>query len=529
MNQTGEEKRFSTIRSYVWPIYAQEAKKLIPMVIMLFLICLSYSILRNLKDSLVITAKNSGAEVIPFIKVWVMLPSAVLVTILFSSLSNRFSREMVFQCILSFFLIIFFCFAFFIYPYQESLHPHATADFLSTILPAGFKGFIAMFRNWTFTGFYVVSELWGSMVLMVLFWSFANEITKLSEATRFYSVMSIASNTAAIIAGQIAVYFSSNAFNSNLFFGRDAWEQSMVLLLSVVILSGIVVLITFRWMNKNVLANPKYLPDDVKTSAVKSKKKKMNFKESLVCIMNSRYLLCIAIIVVSYNLVINLVEVIWKDRLRLLYPSPQEYNIYVNNLTSAMGIISTSASLVMAGFIRKFGWTKTAILTPCVLLITTIAFFACLFADSTISPIVSALTGTTPLAVAVLLGSIQNCFTKAAKYSVFDATKEMAFIPLEPDQKLKGKAAIDGIGSRLGKSGGSVLHQGLLLCFGTLSASAPYVAVILIGIIVAWIMAVREVGKTFTQYTNKDQIIHKEDYKNNLKIDPLETASENKV
>ncbi len=509
MQQAGEET-FGKIRSYVWPIYAREAKKLIPMVIMLFLVCFNYSILRNLKDALVITAKNSGAEVIPFIKVWVMLPAAVLVTMLFSYLSNHLSRKAVFQIILSFFLTFFFCFAFFIYPNREHLHPHATANFLDATLPIGFKGLIAMYRNWTLTGFYVISELWGSMVLTVLFWGFANEITKLSEATRFYSVMSIASNLAAIIAGQAAVFFSNSNFDEALSFGSDAWEQTLMKLLSLIFISGLGVILTFQWMNKKVLSDPEYLPDEVR--APKKGKKKMSFKESILYIMNSRYLLCITAMVVSYNLVINLVELIWKDRLRQLYPSPHDYNIYINNLTSAMGIISTTASILMAGIIRKFGWTKTALLTPTVLLVTTILFFCCLFADATISPIVSALLGTSPLALAVFLGSLQNCFTKAAKYSVFDATKEMAFIPLEADQKLKGKAAIDGIGSRMGKSGGSVIHQGLLLIFGTLSASAPYVAVILVAVIALWIFAVIDLGKAFSFYKHKDEEEHPAEY-----------------
>src|SRR5262249_43282653 len=161
------------------------------------------------------------------------------------------------------------------------------------------------------------------------------------------------------------------------------------------------------------------------------------FCESLSTVANSKYLLCIAAIVVSYNLVIHMVEVIWKDRLRELCPSPNEYNVYMNNLTSTMGIISTTAALVMVGIIRKLGWTKTALITPLVLFLTTVAFFVCLLADNTLSPFASMLLGTTPLALAVFLGSLQNCFTKAAKYSLFDTTKEMSFIPLAPEYKLK--------------------------------------------------------------------------------------------
>jgi AAA family ATP:ADP antiporter len=74
----------------------------------------------------------------------------------------------------------------------------------------------------------------------------------------------------------------------------------------------------------------------------------------------------------------------------------------------------------------------------------------------------------------------------------------MAFIPLDHESKLKGKAAIDGVGSRLGKSGGSLIHQGLLMVFATVSSSAPYVAIILMVVIGLWIISVRSLGHQFS-------------------------------
>src|SRR5436190_19620588 len=98
---------FGKIRSFLWPIYRHEVKKIAPMMLMLFLICFNYAILRNVKDAVVVTAKSSGAEVIPFIKVWVLLPMAILFTLIFTKLTNRYSQEKVFYLTISGFLLFF--------------------------------------------------------------------------------------------------------------------------------------------------------------------------------------------------------------------------------------------------------------------------------------------------------------------------------------------------------------------------------------------------------------------------------------
>lgn len=480
------EAEFGKLRAFFWPIYRHELKKVVPMLLMLFFIGFNYTILRNLKDVVVVTAQSSGAEVIPFIKVWVLLPMAVLATYVFTKLSSWYSQERVFYMTISGFLIFFAIFTFIIYPQRDYFHPHQLADHLESVAPAGLKGLIAMFRNWTFTIFYVVCELWSTMVMTVIFWGFANEVTKITEARRFYSMLAIVGSIAGISAG----------VGANILTVEQSWEGTLNVLMVTIIVFGCLTMMTFRWMNKNVLNDPSF--DDLHKSKRELKlKRRLSIRESFSYLSNSKYLLCIAALVVCYNLVINLVEIVWKDQLQQLYPSPVDYSRYMNYMTSSASIIATLSSLFMSQFISRFGWTRTALVTPVIMLVTSAGFFAFMLFRYDLANPVQYLTGTTPLAIAVFFGAAQVCMSKGCKYSVFDATKEMAFIPLGHESKLRGKAAIDGVGSRIGKSGGSLIHQGLLMIFATVSSSAPYVAGILMFVIIGWMIAVRSLGKQF--------------------------------
>ncbi len=504
---SGKSPEFSPWRSYIWPVHHYELKKLIPMLLIFFFISFDYNILRTLKDSLLITAKSSGAEVIPFVKVWAMFPGAILMTLLFTWLSNRLQRETVFYVMIAIFLGYFGVFTFILYPLRDLIHPHALADHLESILPIGCKGLVAMFRYWTFTIFYVMSELWGSTVLFVLFWGFANQVTKIGEAKRFYGLFGVGANFSGIFAGQASVFCCNYTRQGGLLpIGEDPWHQSLIMMVSLILISGFVALALFRWMNTTVLTDIRfYDPSAVKKE--KEVKGNLSLKQSFAYLLRSNYLICIAVIVVSYNLVINLTEVMWKHQVKELYPNPNDYTLYMNHIVSIIGIVATLSSLFVSGnAIRKFGWTFTALITPAILLITSIGFFSFFFLKKADPELVVSLLGFTPLALVVFFGSAQNVLSRGAKYSVFDATKEISFVPLTPECKLVGKAAIDGVCSRLGKSGGSVVHQSLLLLFSTISASAPYVGAVLLGVLIVWVIAIRLLGKQFNELTRTDSV-----------------------
>lgn len=498
-----ESHQFTGLQAFLWPVHRYELKKLLPMLLVFFLIFFNYNVLRTMKDALVVTAKDAGAEVIPFIKVWAMFPGAILFTYIFTRLSNRLSREAVIYSMLGLFLLYFFLFTFFIYPSRDALHAHQLADYLQEVLPIGFKGFIAMIRYWSFTIFYVMSELWSPIILFLVFWGFANQVTRVGEAKRFYGLFGIGANFSGFVAGTLSMHCCMHEFNPQLPFGHDAWEQSMIMLISLVLISGGAAIVLLRWMHRKVLTDPRYY-DPSDACGDQKIKGKMSMRENFSYLLNSPYLVRLALIVISYNVVINLVEVMWKSEVRALYPNPQDFNVYMSNITRIIGAIATVTALVVSGnSLRKFGWTFTAMLTPFILFVTSIGFFTFFFFKKELADTSLYLLGASPLAMAVFFGSAQNIMSRAAKYTVYDATQQMAFVPLDTESKTKGKAAIDGVCSRLGKSTGSLIHQTLLLTFSTLTSSAPYVAGFLFGSIVIWMSSVTWLGKRFNALSEK--------------------------
>lgn len=485
---------FGKLRTFLWPIHRSELKYFLPMMLICFLIFFNYNLLRATKDALVVTAPNSGAEALPYLKVWAILPAAFLMTFIFTRLSNKFSRENLFYALFAIFLGFFALFAFVLYPFREYLHPTDLADKVQSVLPLGLKGLVAIFRNWTFTLFYIMSEMWSTIIVTVLFWGFANEVTRIKDAKRYYGLFGVGANFSGIISGQVAAKISSRAFNPNIPFGSDSWGQSLIILCGIVILGGLICMALFKWIHTQGMGYNS-VSEIPKKSAPKIK---MGMRKNFAFLAKSKYLIFIALIVLTYNISINLIEVVWKDQVHQLYHNPAEYSAYMGQVLTAIGIIATAAALFVSGnVIRQFGWTTSAIIPPVTILITGAFFFSFLLFKGSFMGTLAIFLGSTPLTLGVFFGSLQNCLARASKYTLFDATKELAFVPLSLESKLKGKAAIDGVGSRLGKSGGSVIHQGLLMLFGTVALSTPFVAVILLFSVGGWILAVRGLGKQF--------------------------------
>lgn len=499
------EPQFGKLRSYLWPIKGHELRRFVPMLLMAFFIGFVYNTLRNMKDGLIVTAEASGAEVIPFIKVWTIVPMAIGATLLFIRLSHYLSIARLFYLMTSIFLAFFAIFIFVLYPLRDTIHPHHLAEIAQAHLPQGLSGCIAMFRYWSFTLFYGMSELWGAIILNILFWGLANDITRISQAKRFYALLGMGYNLASIVSGKVSYIFSSRTFNPAIPFGNNVDEQCMILLMIVVLSAGGLLLFSFYMLTRQEeFRKATALSSSSVTRKAEKLKSRGSLTQDIKTLFKSRYVLSIAIIVLSYNLFINLVEVVWKDQVKQLYPDQVSYTAYMSQITFITGIIASFMAIFVSGnVLRRFGWTTAAMTTPVILLITSIGFFGLLLCPTSIALAITGLFGSTPIAMSLFFGSTQNCLSRASKYTIFDSSKELAYIPLSRDQRVRAKAAIDGVGSRLGKSGGSFIHQSLLMVFQSISGGIPIVAAILVFALGGWMVTVRNLGRRFSGATEE--------------------------
>ncbi|MCH9621410.1 MAG: ADP,ATP carrier protein 1 [Chlamydiia bacterium] len=494
MDEIDVTKDFSKWRRRLWPFHRSEIKKLLPLILIKFLISVNYGILTNMKEAMVVTAKGSGAEVILVLKGWVVLPMAFIMAIVYSKLSHMLSKKKLFYTVLGGFLAVIFLYGFILYPNAEMFTPNASSDWLIQKIGSKYSHWVAVYRHWIHSLLFVTAELWASVIILLMFWGFANDITNVSEAKRSYNIYIAAGDLAAFSIGPIICFATKKL---NLF----PYIFTVQTLLGMTLLIGFLVMFLYWWVNKNVVDK---MPSK-KIEPPKKAKVKASLLEGFKLIYKSPYLLGIVILVIGYGLCVSLIEISWKATLKQMLPNTSDYQVFTSIVTSYVGFIAFFISMFLGtNIIRRLGWRFSALITPVFVGATGIIFFTALICKGHLGPI-AGLFGITPLALIVFIGAFQNITSKVTKYSFFDPTKEMSYIPLSENEKIRGKAAIDVVGSRLGKSGASWIQIAFLDLFGTgsiLSISHLLVPIIVLAT-VSWIYSVNHIGKEFSKKTEK--------------------------
>ncbi|GKY90903.1 TLC ATP/ADP transporter [Mayamaea pseudoterrestris] len=497
---------FTRARQTIFPIYGHEIRKFFLLGSIKFFIILALTLTRDTKDTLVVT--QCGAEAIAFLKIYGVLPAATLFIAFYSKLSDRLDKTTLFYVTCVPFFCFFQAFDWFLYPNAHKVQPSletVQAWFgLTAATTGGTAVLCKIIANWTSAVFYILSEIYSSVSVGLLFWQYANDVVPMQQAKRFYPLFAQMSGLAPVLAGQYVVKYASRA---------EDFEESLHRLTAAVSFSGCAICVFYYLSNAYVermkivegaaasggkaSITTKEADASLQQQTKKKKKKpKMSMAESAKFLAQSQYLRLIATLVLGYGLSINFTEIMWKSLVKKQYPNPLDYQRFMGNFSSAVGLSTCIVIFFGVHVIRILGWRIGAIATPAIMALLAAPFFGC---------ILLGLDSPTRLSVAVLFGTIQSLLSKTFKYALFDPTTQMAYIPLDDESKVKGKAAIDVLGSRIGKSGGSLIQQGLVVFFGNIISAAPVVGVIFYTVLLTWIGAANRLSGLFHAQTEMDK------------------------
>lgn len=445
-----------------------------------FFIIFVYHLLKDLKDTLVITASDVGAEVIPFIKIWGILPLSFTVSYLILKLNQRFGREKSLNLFILGLVSLYALFAFILYPMRDALYFREAAAVLKGVLPTGYQGFTSLVTGWIYTLFYLSAEMWGMTILSVMFWGYVNDVSSIEEAKSFYPLCTLTGNVAGIVSGQTSRFLCHGLVNTL------SWETTLKIIVTLIVLSGVLIIGISRCLSSLEPAQ------STKNSQNRSK---VSFADSIIGIFQSPQLMCIAFLVIGFGLTTNLIEVVWKDIIKKVHPTPQAYNAYVNQLTSIVGLLAVFMALISRWIFQNIKWTAITLITPLSLFITCSLFFTSLHLPVAQLQALSSIFKIEPMVLIMTLGSLYYVLSLTVKYTLFDVTKEMAFLTLEPEQRMRGKSVIDSVGSRVGKSGSSCILQLILLIFGSISGQVSLIGFLAISVIGSSVIAAKKLSK----------------------------------
>ena len=122
-------------------------------------------------------------------------------------------------------------------------------------------------------------------------------------------------NVALIFSGQYVKWVST--MRASLPAGVDPWGASLKYLMGAILAGGGAMLGLFTHMQRNVMTDPACVDQEARAAKKKKKKVKMGLRESAKFLMNSTYIRDLAILVISYGMCINIVEVSWKAKLKV--------------------------------------------------------------------------------------------------------------------------------------------------------------------------------------------------------------------
>lgn len=415
-----------------------------------FLASFVYNLLCPLKKTIILSIPGASVESFVYLKFFFIAPGSLFLTSLFLTLSAYVGRKTLFRIFIGLFAVYFLLYTFVFHPHQSFWRLNIDAHFR---LLSQQSVCIPLFQYWMESFFATAAELWGTTIVSLLIWGFVNQSMTHDQAQEKYVYLTLGINSSAIVSGWISLLIQKI---------YTEWQECFLILQIFLIVSIFFTWVLYEFLEiQGIFDSPLVVERAAKKTYATEK---LSFFHALRSLWMNSVLWYIAALVIAYNTVYIFSDLLFVQQLKQNFDLAHqaESNQFLTYVSIMSGVFATFFALCVYPFIQKTAkWRYGALITPVIYTISALPFFLTLVSSQK-----REILGGYP--AVILLGGLHVALLRGARYSVFDATKEMAYVGISKDDQIQGKSIIDTIVSRVGKSLGSFVIF-LLLFFTRMS------------------------------------------------------------
>ena len=306
--------------------------------------------------------------------------------------------------------------------------------------------------------FYAYGDVFN-MLMLAAFFAFLNDSISREQARRILSTVVFGG----VLGGAIGATLTRSLLG---YLSVSQW---------LIACSGIITVIAFLAHYAAVYAqqltsDAPESPPDISISAESGR--------TLKSLIRSKYVISIAIIAGSYEIVSSLVDFQFTSAVSH-FLNGDDIGQFFSTVYMTVNVVSLSVQLLLTGFIMtRFGITRTLMILPVALFFGSIAFL--------IAPL-------------LLTGALLCIFDNGLNYSINQSARESLYVLIRSEAKYKAKAWVDIFIHRTSKA----VSVNLTLLLSAL-LSFRWLALVSLVLIMVWIVAARYAGKQFDSNESAD-------------------------
>ena len=402
-----------------------------------FLVIAAFWVQKPIRTSRFLTAV--GSEYLPLVK----LGTALLllpVALLYSSLAGRYRREsLVYLCVAAF--------------------AAASVTFWWIFSRSADGG-----TAWSSYVYFFYVDIFNS-VMVALFWSFANDLTAPDQARRTYGVVG---------AGGIVGGIAGSALTG---WSVERIGAPNLLLICVALLAAIALV-------ARLVARPYERAEGIAQPA----RSEASWREAVAgarLTFTSRYLTTVALVVVAYEIVSNIIDFQFNTIIGSRYHDEAVIAAFLGRFSTASNIASLIVQLVLTTWVLRHWGPRVGLL---------------------VLPLVLGLGSAGFLVVPAFAVVAATFFGDAALgYSLNQTSKEVLYTPTDEKTKYQAKAFIDMFLMRFAKGMSSLLILASMAWWlPRTSNNVHWLSALSVAIVIGWITVAYAAARAFAQQTAPD-------------------------